>query len=279
MKSETETARRARNHPTPGGHVHAWAVFASAYVLLAILWLAYRSTGEISLAALITVSRSDGGLWILALIPLLLSTWGQRGLRRIGVLLHRIPGAFGPRGFPDPAAPRERKPRPAGETTPPTRTGTFDPHDVVRRCLQRLEPVAQRDGNTLLSRIHDNVPHRLAGEDRDLSRMIEYLVRQILDRSVDSRLFLDLKTVEQKQSEVLLRIEIGRGDTLDAPPARDRGPLAGPDADGLDPEAARELVSRLGGQLGADRQAVSGQALWFTAIFRKHSGLTEKAVA
>ncbi len=163
----------------------------------------------------------------------------------------------------------------------------FDLQDTVHSTLELLAEGAQAKGIELLGGVDPDVTPRLHGDPGRLRQVLTNLLGNGIKFTRQGEVSLRVRRGEESAGDTLLRFEIADTGIGIPPEAQARLFEAFVQADssttrqfggtGLGLAICRQLVERMGGQIGVDSEAGKGSTFWFTVRMAKQADAPEKA--
>jgi two-component system, sensor histidine kinase and response regulator len=155
----------------------------------------------------------------------------------------------------------------------------FNLHEAFGDTMELFAESAQKKGLELLCCIRPNVPARLRGDANRLRQVVTNLVGNAIKFTEHGEIVVDASITEETEEAVWLRVEVKDTGIGITPEHRDRIFEAFNQGDnsitrkyggtGLGLTIARQLVEKMGGEVGAESAPGKGSTFWFTAILKK----------
>ena len=155
----------------------------------------------------------------------------------------------------------------------------FDLEDTVHSTLELLAEGAQAKGIELLGGVDPDVTTGLHGDPGRLRQVLTNLLGNGIKFTRQGEVSLRVRRVEESAGDTLLRFEIADTGIGISPEAQARLFEAFVQADssttrqfggtGLGLAICRQLIERMGGQIGVDSEAGKGSTFWFTMPLAK----------
>ena len=157
----------------------------------------------------------------------------------------------------------------------------FDLTEVLEETVELLAERAQSKGLQLGSLIGPAAPRGVRGDPGRLRQVILNLTGNAIKFTERGEVFVEIASVEESAEEVLLRFEISDTGTGIAPEAQARlfQPFSQADSSttrkyggtGLGLVICKQLVERMGGEIGVRSAPGEGSTFWFTVRLEKQA--------
>jgi signal transduction histidine kinase/CheY-like chemotaxis protein len=155
----------------------------------------------------------------------------------------------------------------------------FNLHETLDETIELFAESTQKKGLELLCRIRPEVPTQLRGDPNRLRQIVTNLVGNAVKFTEQGEIVVDAAISAETEEEVQLRVEVRdtgiginpehRHRIFEAFSQGDNSTTRKYGGTGLGLTIARQLVEKMGGEIGAESEPGKGTTFWFTAILKK----------
>ena len=151
---------------------------------------------------------------------------------------------------------------------------SFDVQDLVGEAMDLMSSRAQEKGIEIVVRWAADLPRQMAGDAMRLRQVLLNLAGNAIKFTSSGHVLVDLRCLERTQSSVLLHVAVedtgigipkeARENLFEKFTQADASTTRRHGGTGLGLAISKELVERMGGQIGVDSSPGLGSTFWFT---------------